>query len=178
MLRSRHKCSARKTRSIDNPRLGECSLPKALEVMRQERERVACRHQSPFDDFKSRLPREEGDVGQPDRADEDQAALVTLKTFSAAEAEQAHSVDGGASFFAYLAAKGLFPRLLTLGPAGGKVPSVAVLRDEHEVLICRHANAGRAVSLPFRRGIAEMPRRSPPLAGGFKLEGFAILEHG
>src|SRR6185437_4342901 len=117
-------------------------------------------------DLVFRPPWPQGDLGAPDRADENEPLLAAADAPSPDEAEQPRPGHRGARLLQDLPAERLLPRLAGLGTATRPPPALAVLADQDHLALGRDAEGVGSVPLAGGRGGRRMPRQPPVIAVG------------
>src|SRR5206468_2386828 len=119
-------------------------------------------------DLVFRPPWPQGDLGAPDRADQDEPLLAAVSALSPDEAEQPRTGHDGTRLLQDLPLERLLPRLTGLGTAARPPPPLSVGADQDDLAAGRDAEGVGPVRLAGRRGGRRMPRRPPvaAVAGG------------
>src|SRR5260370_26084349 len=86
-------------------------------------------------DLEPRLPWQQLDLRQPDRADEHAIPLRTTDARTTAEAEEPRGAHNGTGLFQNLPAKRLFPRLITLRTASSPAISNTGVATQNDLAV-------------------------------------------
>jgi hypothetical protein len=112
-------------------------------------------------DFEARLPRHQLDLRQPYGTRQRETLLGPREARGAAEAEQSRVNYGRARFLQDLSAESLLPGFIAFGAAPRPAPSLAVLADQHNIIVCGNTESVRSMCDTIRINSRRKPGDQP-----------------
>src|SRR5262245_25815195 len=141
------------------------------------RQKLGGRDHTTMLDFEAWLPRHQLDPRQPYRAYQHETFLRPCEAHGAAEAEQPRINYGRACLLQDLSAESLPPGFIALGTASRPPPSLAVVADQHDMIVCGHTKSVRSVGDAIRSRIRRVPGDQPIAPVRANCELFAVTRY-
>ena len=105
------------------------------------RQKLGGRDHATVPDFEAWFPRRQLDLRQPYRAYEHETLLRPCEAHGAAKAEQPRVNYGRARFLQDLSVESLLPGFIAFGTAPRPAPSLAVVADQHDTIVCGYTES-------------------------------------
>src|SRR5262249_46289302 len=125
------------------------------------RQKLGGRDHTAMRDFKAGLPRHQLNFRQPYGAHQHATLLRPREAHGAAEAEQSRVNYCRARFLQDLSAESLLPGFIAFWTAPWPAPSLAVVADQHDSIVCGHTESVRSVGDTIRSRIRREPGEHP-----------------